>query len=84
MNCWRIFRPAIWCWSRASSRNRFPSWKSTVRKTASRRSFPDRPDIVAVATDADIATTLPKLPLNDISAIADFVMNTLHLQARPC
>ena len=46
--------------------------------------FPDRPDIVAVATDADIATTLPKLPLNDISAIADFVMNTLHLQARPC
>jgi molybdopterin-guanine dinucleotide biosynthesis protein B len=46
--------------------------------------FPDRPDIVAVATDADIATTLPKLPLNDISAIADFVMNTLQLQARPC
>ena len=46
--------------------------------------FPDRPDIVAVATDAGIATTLPKLPLNDISAIADFVMNTLQLQARPC
>jgi len=37
-----------------------------------------------VATDADIATTLPKLPLNDISAIADFVMNTLQLQDRPC
>ena len=46
--------------------------------------FPDRLDIVAVATDADIETTLPKLPLNDISAIADFVMNTLQLQARPC
>lgn len=46
--------------------------------------FPDRPDIVAIATHADIATTLPKLPLNDISAIADFVMNTLQLQARPC
>ena len=40
--------------------------------------------ISETATDADIATTLPKLPLNDISAIADFVMNTLQLQDRPC
>jgi molybdopterin-guanine dinucleotide biosynthesis protein B len=46
--------------------------------------FPERPDIVAVATDADIATDLPKLPLNDFAAIADFVMNTLELQERPC
>ena len=46
--------------------------------------FPERSDIVAVATDADIATTLPRLPLNDIDAIADFVMKTLQLQERPC
>ena len=46
--------------------------------------FPERSDIVAVATDADIATTLPRLPLNDIDAIADFVMKTIQLQERPC
>ena len=46
--------------------------------------FPERSDIVAVATDADIATDLPKLPLNDYAAMADFVMNHLNLQERPC
>jgi molybdopterin-guanine dinucleotide biosynthesis protein B len=46
--------------------------------------FPERSDIVAVATDAEIETSLPKLPLNDIGAIADFVMKTLQLQERPC
>jgi molybdopterin-guanine dinucleotide biosynthesis protein B len=46
--------------------------------------FPERSDIVAVATDAKIETSLPKLPLNDIGAIADFVMKTLQLQERPC
>jgi len=37
-----------------------------------------------VATDGDIVTGLPVLPLNDIAAIADFVMNTLDLPERPC
>ena len=46
--------------------------------------FPERSDIVAVATDAEIETSLPKLPLNDIGAIADFIMKTLKLQERPC
>ena len=46
--------------------------------------FPERNDIVALATDDEITTTLPKLPLNDVSAIADFVMNYLQLQERPC
>jgi molybdopterin-guanine dinucleotide biosynthesis protein B len=46
--------------------------------------FPERGDIVAVATDADIVTDLPKLPLNDYAAIADFVMAHLNLQERPC
>lgn len=44
--------------------------------------FPERSDIVAVATDAEIATALPRLPLNDAGAIADFVMTTLQLQER--
>jgi molybdopterin-guanine dinucleotide biosynthesis protein B len=46
--------------------------------------FAERSDIVAVATDAEIETNLPKLPLNDVGAIADFVMKTLQLQERPC
>ena len=40
--------------------------------------------IKALATDDEITTTLPKFPLNDVSAIADFVMNYLQLQERPC
>ena len=46
--------------------------------------FPERSDIVALATDDGIETTLPKLPLNDVGAMADFVMNYLQLQERPC
>ena len=46
--------------------------------------FPERDDIVAVASDAEIDSTLPRLPLNEIGAIADFVMNYLHLQERAC
>jgi molybdopterin-guanine dinucleotide biosynthesis protein B len=46
--------------------------------------FPERSDIVAVATDADIVTTLPKLPLNDMAAIATFIIDNLQLSERPC
>jgi molybdopterin-guanine dinucleotide biosynthesis adapter protein len=46
--------------------------------------FAERSDIVAVATDGVVVTGLPVLPLNDIAAIADFVMNTLDLPERPC
>jgi molybdopterin-guanine dinucleotide biosynthesis protein B len=46
--------------------------------------FPERSDIVAVASDAEVATSLPRLALDDVAAIADFVMNTLQLQERPC
>ena len=46
--------------------------------------FPERSDIVAVATDAEIATSLPRLALDDVAAIAGFVMTTLQLQERPC
>ena len=46
--------------------------------------FPERRDIVAVATDAEIATSLPRLALDDVAAIAGFVMTTLQLQERPC
>ncbi|WP_153147153.1 molybdopterin-guanine dinucleotide biosynthesis protein B [Dechloromonas sp. H13] len=44
--------------------------------------FPDRDDIVAVATEAAIDTALPVLPLNDAAAIARFVIDTLQLQER--
>ena len=46
--------------------------------------FPGRSDIVAVASSGAIATGLPRLALDDIAGIADFVMNTLQLQERPC
>lgn len=46
--------------------------------------FPERTDIVAVATDAILETTLPCLPLNDVERIAGFVITTLQLQERPC
>jgi len=46
--------------------------------------FPERRDIVAVATDVALGTALPCLPLDDIERIADFVMTTLQLEERPC
>ena len=46
--------------------------------------FPERGDIVAVASNVVLATGLPRLALDDVAAIADFVMNTLQLQERPC
>ena len=46
--------------------------------------FPERSDIVAVASDVALATSLPRLALDDVAGIADFVMNTLDLQERPC
>jgi molybdopterin-guanine dinucleotide biosynthesis protein B len=46
--------------------------------------FPGRDDIVAVASTVGIATSLQCLALDDVAAIADFVMNTLQLQERPC
>ena len=44
--------------------------------------YPERSDIIAVASDVELVTDLPRLPLNDIAAIADFVMNHLELQER--
>lgn len=44
--------------------------------------WPDNPHVVAVAADAPVDTTLPVLDLNDIDAIADFVITTLDLPAR--
>jgi len=46
--------------------------------------FPERADIVAVASNVVLATSLHRLALDDVAAIADFVMNTLQLQERPC
>ena len=46
--------------------------------------FPGRADIVALASDADIATDLPRMALNDAAAIADFVIAYLQLREHPC
>jgi len=47
--------------------------------------YPDNPHVVAVASDAPCATTLPQLDLNDLEAIAAFVVDYLqqHATARP-
>ena len=46
--------------------------------------FPEFPGIIAVATDAEIETGLPCLPLNDAAKIADFILATLQLPERSC
>ncbi len=40
--------------------------------------YPDDPNIVAVASDASVATTLPRLDLNDPDAIAEFILAYLE------
>ncbi len=42
--------------------------------------FAERDDIVAVASDAAIAATIPVLPLNDIAALADFIIGHCQLK----
>jgi len=45
---------------------------------------PDDPHIVAVASDASLPdVTLPKLDLNDVSAIGDFIVTHLKLDRKP-
>ena len=41
---------------------------------------PNDPNIVAVATDARLETSLPRLDLNDDAAIADFILGYLKLK----
>ena len=42
--------------------------------------FPERPDIVAVASNDAPDTTLPVLPINDAEAIAAFLLDYLQLE----
>ena len=46
--------------------------------------FPERQDIVAVASDAPIDAALPCLPLNEPALIADFILQHLQLQEPRC
>lgn len=41
---------------------------------------PDHPNIVAVASDAPVQTSLPVLDINDVDAIARFIMRYLELE----
>ena len=43
---------------------------------------PEDPNIVAVACDAPVQTSLPVLDINDPAAIAEFIMRHLRLAAR--
>jgi molybdopterin-guanine dinucleotide biosynthesis protein B len=43
---------------------------------------PEDLNIVAIASDAHVSTSLPVLDINDPSAIAEFIMRYLHLAAR--
>ena len=43
---------------------------------------PEDPNIVAVACDAPVATSLPVLDINNPAAIAEFIMRHLRLAAR--
>lgn len=44
--------------------------------------WPENPSVVAVASDEPVKTPLPVLDLNDIDAIATFVVDTLNLQGK--
>lgn len=41
--------------------------------------WPENPHVVAVATDAELACPLPLLPLNDPTAVADFMLRHLGM-----
>ena len=41
--------------------------------------FPEDPNVVAVATDEPLETTLPQLPVDDAAAVARFVIHHLGL-----
>lgn len=41
--------------------------------------FPDDPHVIAIATDEPLDTRLPQLALNDVSAMAVFIINRLGL-----
>ena len=43
--------------------------------------WPENPSVIAVATDAAVACPLPRLDLNDVDAIATFILKYLEM---PC
>ncbi len=46
--------------------------------------YPERPDIVAVATHPAVAVPRQQLPIDDADAIAEFVINYLQLPSKSC
>jgi molybdopterin-guanine dinucleotide biosynthesis protein B len=63
---------------------RAPIPKLEIHRPAHGRPFlyPEDPNIVAIASDAPVDTSLPVLDINDPSAIAEFIMRHLRLAAR--
>ena len=46
--------------------------------------FPGRPDICAIATEARLETNLPCIGLNDVAAMATFIIQHLNLPEHLC
>ena len=44
---------------------------------------PEHPNIVAIASDAPVQTSVPVLDINDPDGIVEFIMNYLELDCRP-
>lgn len=42
--------------------------------------YPENPNIIAIATDAPLEAPLPVLDLNDIDAVADFILKQVDLK----
>ncbi len=61
---------------------REPIPKLEVHRAALGKSLiaPDDPDIVAIASDAPVATDLPRFDLNDAAGIAAFIMKVIGRQ----
>ncbi|WP_210394564.1 molybdopterin-guanine dinucleotide biosynthesis protein MobB [Motiliproteus sediminis] len=66
-------------------REAFPKIELHRPSTGQPLMFPDNRNIVAVATDEALAreTRLPLLDINDVNAIADFVIQFCQLQHKP-
>ena len=63
---------------------REPIPKLEVHRAATGESnlFPHDPDVIAVATDTRLDTPLPQFDLNDVQAIAGFILHWVGLDAR--
>ena len=75
-SCWQNCRGSISSSSKVSSASRYR--KIEVHRAANAKPllFPDDPDVVGIATDTAIETTLPTAHLDDIDAVAAMLLRS--------